>query len=69
LGDPDYKKGNSLKYAMVNRERANKIFTGTGKDDIRNAKLRKAEMRKRKGNCTEESLAAIRKEDDDEAQF
>jgi hypothetical protein len=69
LGDEDYKKGQSLGMAKVNRVRANKIFTGTGKDDSRNERLRKAEMRKRKGKETEESLAQIREEDEAEAQF
>jgi hypothetical protein len=63
LGDPTYKRGDNLKYSRVNRERAGKIFTGTGKDDIRNERLRKAEMRKRRGGDQAAALDEIREED------
>ena len=53
--------------AAANRIRAAKIFTGTGKDDARNEKLREAEMLKRSGKSQEEFLKNIREHDESEA--
>ena len=63
FGDEKYREGESLDDAAANRERASKIFTGTGKDDARNEKLRCAEMLRREGETQDECLRDIREHD------